>query len=393
MYNTEVLPLAASRRLTAKPQAAIAHEELSMFRGAFWGMAAVACLSLSGCGSKTDVKYKIAVIPKGLTHQHWLSVRRGAERAAADLKAQGIPVEIIWEGPRKESDSQEQIKIIDQLPNRGIHGMALAPQDKKSMVDPVKRTVDQKIPVVIIDSGLDEEEAKRNPDLFIKYVATDNYNGGKMAAEKLLDILAKDGKQDVKVALFRYQPGSESTEQREQGFLDGVDAAKKKGLKVTVVSDEKYAGATVDSAQKEASPWVKQLQKAGVHGIFAVNESATHGLLNALRSEKMVGAEAAKKGEAVRLVGFDSSETLIQAVKEGDVQGLVVQDPYRMGYLAVWTLVRHLEGDDVSAGGKYLGTGEHFLTKENIDSEEMLGRYREEAQSKRTIEKPEFKKK
>jgi ribose transport system substrate-binding protein len=364
-----------------------------MSREAFWSLAAVGCLALGGCGSKSDVKYKIAVIPKGLTHQHWVSVHRGAERAAADLKAQGTPVEIVWDGPTKESDSQEQIKIIDQLPNRGIHGMALAPQDKKSMVDPVKRTVDLKIPVVIIDSGLDDEETKKNPDLFIKYVATDNYNGGKIAAEKLLAILEKDGKKNLKVALFRYQPGSESTEQRERGFMDGIEAAQKKGTNVTVVSHEKYAGATVDTAQKEAGPWVKQLQTAGVHGIFAVNESATHGLLNALRSQRMVGAEAEKSGEAIQLVGFDSSDTLIRAIKEGDIQGLVVQDPYRMGYLAVWILVRHLEGDDVSVGGKDLGTGEYFLTKENVDSDEMKGLYLESAQATRAMEKPEFKKK
>ncbi len=261
------------------------------------------------------------------------------------------------------------------------------------MDDPVKRNVDQNIPVVISDSGLDDEETAKNPDLFVKYVATDNYHGGKIAGEKLLEILTKEGKKDLKVALFRYQPGSESTEQREQGFLDAVAAAEKKGVNVKVVSQEKYAGATVDTAQKEAGPWVKQLQEAGVQGVFAVNESATHGLLNALRGERMVGPEAEKKGEAMRVVGFDSSETLITAVKEGSVQGLVVQDPYLMGYLAVWTLARHLEGDDVSAGGKYLGTGEHFLTKDNVDSEVMRGFYLETAQAQRTMEKPVFKKK
>ena len=107
----------------------------------------------------------------------------------------------------------------------------------------------------------------------------------------------------------------------------------------------------------------------------------------------MVGKDGERKGKVIRLVGFDSSETLIQAVREGDVQGLVVQDPYRMGYLAVWTLVRHLEGDDVSVGGKYLSTGEYYLTRDNLDSEEMRGRYLEEAQAKRIIERPEFKKK
>jgi ribose transport system substrate-binding protein len=364
-----------------------------MSRETLWALAAVACAAAGGCGPKNDVKYKIAVIPKGLTHQHWQSVHRGADRAASDVKALGIPVEIVWDGPTKESDALQQIEIIDRLPNRGVHGMVLAPQDKKSMVDPVKRIGDQKIPVVIIDSGLDEQETEKNPDLFIKYVATDNYNGGKMAGEKLLEILARDGKRGMKVALLRYQPGSESTEQREQGFLDAVKAAQKRGVDVMVVSDEKYAGATVETAEKVAGPWVEQLHKAGVAGVFAVNESATHGLLNALRAAKLVGADAEKDGTAIRVIGFDSSQTLIRAVHEGDIQGLVVQDPYQMGYLAVWTLVRHLEGDDVSAGAKYLGTGEYFLTKANVDSEEMQGRYLEEVQARRTIEAPKFKKK
>ena len=147
-------------------------------------LAAFACLALGGCSK--SYKYQIAVIPKGLTHEHWQSVERGAKRAAADLAEQGIAVKILWDGPRKESDALEQINLIDQMTVVGIQGLVLAPQDSKQMVPPVERAVERKIKVVIVDSDLD------NRDLYVKYVATNNYNGGRMAGKRLIERLPAD---------------------------------------------------------------------------------------------------------------------------------------------------------------------------------------------------------
>src|SRR5262249_54490959 len=157
----------------------------------------------------------------------------------------------------------------------------------------------------------------------------------KMAAEHLLRVLEKKGKKAPKLVLFRYEVGSESTEQREKGFMDHIQSViaerNKHGRPAPeVIDDREYAGATVDSAQAKAGPLLIRV-KGQVDGIFAVNESATNGLLNAMRTQELNGK--------IRLMGFDSSEPLLQAVKEGDVDGLIVQDPYRMGYLGVWTLV------------------------------------------------------
>jgi ribose transport system substrate-binding protein len=362
-----------------------------MHRRACLGVAAATCLFLCGCGGPAKTyKYRIAVIPKGLTHEFWQSIHRGAQRAADDLTAQGIATEVLWDGPSKESDALDQINIIRQKTGMGIQGLVLAPQHSEQMVAPVQETVQKGIPVVIIDSGLDKEALQKDPNLIVKYIATDNYNGGKLAAQHLLQVLAEQGKAAPKLVLFRYAVGSESTEQREQGFLDHInqeiDKQKQAGQPtIQLVSSDKYAGPTVETAEKQAGPLLNQLGDKGIDGIFAVNESATSGMLNALRS---IGLN-----QKVRLMGFDSSEPLLQAVKEGDVDGLIVQDPYRMSYLGVWTLVQYLEGYDVAKDGKVQSTGEYVLTAKNIDAVQTRERFDKELQKKRKIETPTYPKK
>jgi ribose transport system substrate-binding protein len=350
---------------------------------------AVVGLLLSGCGPRVVYKYRIAVIPKGMTHEFWQSIHRGAERAGHDLTAQGIAVEVIWDGPRKESDAQDQINLVQQKAGMGIHGLVLAPQDSKGMVPVVEQTVDKKIPVVIIDSGLDPDALKRRPDLQLKYVATNNYHGGELAAQRLVEILTRDGKEAPRVVLMRYQVGSESTTQRENGFLDAIkrenEARKKAGKpEVEIVSDDKYAGDTVDKAVTVAAPLLIQV-KDKADGIFTVNESSTQGMLSALRSQGL--------NKKIKLVGFDASEPLLESIREGDLDSLIVQDPYRMGYLGVWIMARHLEGDDVRSGEPSISTGEYLLTADNIDKPETRERFEAKAQAARTMKVPEFPKK
>jgi ribose transport system substrate-binding protein len=323
------------------------------------------------------------VIPKGLTHEFWQSIHRGAERAAADLQAQGVPTEIIWDGPLREQDALAQIRIVDRRISTRVDGIVLAPQHSQTMVAPVERAVAQGIPVVVIDSGLDRV------DLIVKYVATNNYNGGWLAAQHLLQVLREQGNSAPRLVLFRYQIGSESTEQREKGFEDYVnqEIGKQKQAgqpTITWLSTDRYAGATKDSALKEAAPLINRLRDQ-IDGIFAPNESSASGMLDALRSLGM--------NQKVRLMGFDSSGPLLQAVREGDVDGLILQDPYKMGYLGVWTLVHYLQGYDVAADGKVLGTGEHVITRDNLDDASTEELYDPEFQQRRVIEAPRYTKK
>lgn len=352
-----------------------------MRRRQFLRLAAGTGVALAaGCDDAAPDKYRIVVIPKGLTHEFWQSIHRGAVRASADLRQQNPPIAvgIVWDGPLRERDALAQIRIVDRRIATGVDGIVLAPQHSRTMVAPVERAVARNIPVVIIDSGLE------NQHLIVKYVATNNYNGGWLAGEHLLKVLEAAGKTAPRLVLFRYQVGSESTEQREKGFEDCVNQyIAQKGLEPDKVwlSRDKYAGATKDSALKEAAPLVNRLRDQ-IDGIFAVNESAASGMLDALRSLGL--------NRKVRLMGFDSSQPLLQAVREGDVDGLILQDPYRMGYLGTWILVQYLEGFVVDADGKDLSTGEHIITKENVNALSTMELFDPVMQGRRTIQLPVF---
>jgi ribose transport system substrate-binding protein len=257
------------------------------------------------------------------------------------------------------------------------------------MVPPVVRARADGIPTVIIDSNLDKDELKKDADLTVKYVATDNKKGGWLAADHLLKVLAAAGKRSPRLVLFRYAPGSESTEERERGFLDRINEARAKegGATPEIIEDRVYAGSTVESAEKAAGPMLTRLQaKGAIDGIFAVNESSATGLLNALRSAGLV--------KQVHVVGFDISEPLRRAIEQDEVDGTIVQDPYRMGYLGVWFLVQHLEGNDATSDGKKdVSTGEYLVTKENIKTKDIEGLFNKDLQEQRKIETPALKKK
>jgi ribose transport system substrate-binding protein len=343
----------------------------------------------AGCSSaKSDAKYRVVVIPKGLTHEFWQSIHRGAERAGQDLRTQlGFGVDVKWDGPLEENQTQAQLSIIDRSLAARIQGIVLAPQHSQAMIPAVERAVNQGVPVLVIDSGLAPEAEK----VTVKYIATDNYQGGRLAAEHLIKVFREAGNPAPRLVLFRYQVGSESTEQREKGFEDYVNSVieeQKKAGKPTItwVSTDHYAGATTDSAIKEATPLLNRLRDKQIDGIFAPNESSAAGMLQSLRSLQM--------NKKVKLVGFDSSAPLVDALREGDVEALILQDPYRMGYLGVWTLVYSLEGYDVCPGGKRVqSTGEYVVTKANIDSVATRELFEPDLQGKRKIEVPTFTRK
>lgn len=306
--------------------------------------------SLAGCGKEetanvapstqgaggSDKKLTIAVIPKGTSHVYWKSVEAGAKKAGAELG-----VDIIWKGPLREDDRAEQIKVVEQFVADGVNGIVLAPLDFEALGRPATSAMERKIPVVIIDSALSGEAGKN----FVSFVATNNRKGGQMAGEQLAKLLGGKGK----VVLLRYSVGSASTDERESGFLEVMKA----NPGITMLVDNRYGGATVASAKDEAMKLVDQLKQAD--GVFCPNESSTLGMLGALKDNGLAGK--------IKFVGFDATPALVDALKAGDIQALVAQDPTRMGYLGVQTCVSQIRGTKVDA---MVDTGVRLITPESL---------------------------
>ncbi|MBI5769061.1 MAG: substrate-binding domain-containing protein [Verrucomicrobia bacterium] len=290
--------------------------------------------------------YRIAVIPKGTTHEFWKSIHAGAVKAERELKAQGVNVSIIWKGPLKEDDREQQIQVVENFVGQRVSAIVLAPLDKRGLVAPVESAVRGKIPVIVIDSGLESKAPA-------SYIATDNREGGRIAARELGKLLGGKGN----AIMLRLQVGSASTEAREEGFLEVM---KKDFPNIKLLSTDQHAGATRDTAKAVSENLLNRFGKQ-VNGIFTCNESGTAGMLLALRDAGLA------KGK-VKLVGFDSGETLNAALLAGDIQGLVVQNPMKMGYLGVKNAVAVLRGEKVEA---VVDTGVGFVTKENFNSPDM----------------------
>ena len=287
----------------------------------------------------TAADYTIAVIPKGTTHEFWKSIHAGAVKAQQEFETGGDKIKLIWKGPLKEDDRAGQIEVVENFVGQKVSGIVLAPLDAQALAAPVEMAAKAKIPVVIIDSGI-------KTDSIASFVATDNFAGGQKAGEFLGKIL--DGK--GKVILLRYQEGSASTEQREAGFLDAI----KKFPGIQLISTEQHAGATRDSAYQASQNLLNRFGRDAT-AIFTPNESACAGMILALR-------DMGKAGK-IKHVGFDASPTLLDALGKGEVQGLVIQDPFKMGYLGVKTLVESLKGGKVE---KRVDTGVDLVTKENL---------------------------
>jgi ribose transport system substrate-binding protein len=285
---------------------------------------------------------RIAVIPKGTTHEFWKSIHAGAVKASRELG-----VEIVWKGPLKEDDLKSQIDLVQSFTAQGVSGIVLAPLNDKGLVSAVKGAARSRVPVVIMDSAL-------QGDHHTSFVATDNLAAGRLAGEGLAKLLEGKGG----VLLLRYQEGSASTSKREQGFLEAI----KKHEGIELLSDNRYGGATTESAFKAAENLLlaHKAAEGAVGGVFCPNESTTFGMLLALQKTGLAGK--------IRFIGFDSSEKLVRGLKDKQLDGLVLQNPFEMGYLGVKTMVAHLRGDKVEP---VVHTASHLITSGNMDEPKM----------------------
>jgi len=308
-------------------------------RRGWWLTAVILATAVCSCSGGAPENYTIAVIPMGTTHEYWKAIHAGAVKASRELG-----VDVVWKGPLKEDDVDEQIQIVETLIAADVSAFVLAPLDRHALVRPVREAKKMGIPTVVVDSALEG-------DSHVSFISTNNYKGGVLGAEYLGKLMGGRGK----LILVRVQEGSASSTNREKGFLDTIKA---RFPGIEILSDNQYGGITTESAYRTCENLLNRFND--VEAIFTPNESTTFGCLRALQDRGLAGK--------VMFVGFDSSEKLIAALRRKEIHGLVIQNPFRMGYLGVRIAVSCLNGEPYE---KRIDTGAVVATPENMDTPEI----------------------
>lgn len=303
---------------------------------AFVLLALCVLIALGGCNQSR--KKQIAVIPKATSSIFFQSVHAGANAAGEEYN-----LEILWSGAASETDYGRQIQIVDSMITRHVDGMATAASERNALNHSLGRAVAENIPVTIFDSGVDSKD-------YMTFVATDNVQAGRMAARTMGQLLKGKGS----VAMILHAPGSYSTTDRESGFKETL---ARDFPRINIVADQFTGG---DRARAMQVTEDILTARTDLDGMFASSEPCAVGAAQALKSRGLAGK--------VKLVGFDASEGMIQDLKDGVFQALVVQDPFKMGHEAVRTLAEKLAGKTPE---KRIDLNAVVVTRADLDKPEI----------------------
>lgn len=289
------------------------------------------------CSNRQSQKIRILVTPQSVVASFWVTVKAGADSAGKELG-----IDVIWKGPPTEADVDNQISILEDYINQGIDAIVLAALDSKALIPIVKRAVSRNIPMILIDSGIDSDDPA-------SFIATDNVLGANMAARMLAKLIGFRGK----VALIPFFPGTSTSIHREKGFKEEI--AKYPDIELVAVqysqNDMAVAMAVTENILT-AFP--------DIDGIFAANEPGAIGASQAILARGLAGK--------VKIVGFDAAPNEIDALKKNIIQALIVQNPFKMGYLGVKYAVDVIHGKKVQ---ERVDTGVTVVTNENLYNDEI----------------------
>ncbi len=295
------------------------------------------CLPLlASCGRSR--RHVIGVVPKATSHLFFVAVHAGVRRAAREAGA-----DVVWNGPNDETDHTRQMQIVDAMVARHVDALAISATDERALQAPVERAIRAGIPVTIFDSGVTVEG-------YVTFVATDNYGAGVTAARELARLCGGRGE----VAMVMNKPGGTSTMLRERAFEETV-AKELPGLRIAA---RQYGMA--DRAKARAAAENILTAHPRIAGIFASSEASSLGAIQAISTRGLSGK--------VRLITFDTSEMHVQALRNGTIDIMLVQDAFRIGYEAVKSLVDKLHG---RTPARRLDLPARVITKADLDKPEI----------------------
>jgi len=275
----------------------------------------------------------IAVIPKALDSEFWLDVKQGAEKAAEE---NNINLSVL--APDKESNVEQQFRIIEDMIQKKVDALLIAPCDSAGVVPFIEKANEANIPVFTIDTNADGGDV-------VSFIGTDNVLGGKIAGERVIKLLNGKGK----VALIVGVPGQQTMRDRASGFKEAIATAPEIQLVAEQpANSERALAMTVMENILQANP--------DLDAVFACSTLMAMGALEAV--------EAAGKLDQVKVIGFDSQKESLEAIKAGKLDSLVAQNPFNMGYLGVKAAIDYINGKEVP---NRIDTGTELVTIENVD--------------------------
>ncbi|MGO4565932.1 ABC transporter substrate-binding protein [Rhizobium sp. 2YAF20] len=306
-------------------------------RRTFTALAGVAMLAAVTPVPSYAADVTIPIIVKDTTSFYWQIVLAGARAAGKDL---GVKVPEL--GAQSESDINGQISILENAVAGKPAAVVISPTEFKALGKPVDEAA-KSVPVIGIDSGADSKA-------FTSFLTTDNVQGGRIAADGLAAaIKTATGKDSGDIAIITSLPGVGSLDQRRQGFLDQI---KTKYPNLKVIAD-KYADGQATTGLNMMTDLITA--NPTLVGVFASNLIMAQGVGQAIAENKL--------GDKIKVIGFDSDDKTVGFLKEGALAGLVVQDPYRMGYDGIKTALAASKKEKVAAN---VDTGANLVTKANM---------------------------
>ena len=304
-------------------------------------------LGLCAC-RKTNEKIYIAVIAKAINSDFWHNVKNGVYSAATEYN-----VSVTFEGPENEEDYEAQNAMIVNAVNNGADAIVLSAIDCNKSVDTVNAAVRAGVKVITIDSDL-------NSDMVSLFIGTDNIAAGKAAAKAATDGFANEA--NIYIGLVNYNADTDNGNQREEGFKEYLSS---------VPNAQIIASVTAESNEESATEAAKRLlnQDSRINVIVGFNEWMTLGVGNAVKELGL--------SEKVRAVGFDSNITSVGMLETGEMDALIVQNPFAMGFLGVENAAALVSGESIQEGELY--TAVTTVTKENLfddDIQKILFRFK-----------------
>ena len=306
-----------------------------------WQVAALAAVILlisSGCASSqtaTGKKHTIALVTKSTTSAFWHSVKAGAGAAAAEYN-----LDFTFEGPEKEEDYETQNRMIREAVERGAEALVISAVDYNANAEAVDQAAKKGLQIVVIDSDV-------NSSGVVSRIGTKNDAAGEMAARALLD-----GEEEVlHVGIVNYDVNSANGQQREEGFRRVIQESPRVADITTI---------NVISTTEDARIGTEKLLKEHpeINAIVTFNEWTSLGVGWAIRGQGLA--------DATRVVAFDSNVVNVGMLETGEVDALIVQNPYAMGYLGVEAACRLLNGQKVT---EVTDTDTVVVTRENMYDE------------------------